>query len=286
LKFDRKKLLSVFTNVKKITNIEVIKCYKLLFSNEGFKLNYGNYIMIGIILISISIKIIFYLKGYNLFLKRIQDIFDTLGKEKENKKVEGSIQSIGNEKKLQLVQLGQRKLSMKGNKKRKKSVIKKKKKSFEFDNCSVLKEIIKKDNITFEKNDYELNSLDYENALKYDSRTYIQYYISLIRIKHLIVFTFFTKTDYNSRLIKIILFLTSFALFFCVNTLFFNDSTMHQIYKDNGNFNFIFQIPQILYSSIISSIIKLIISNLSLTEKKIVEIKEQKTLELIEKKKN
>ena len=36
-------------------------------------------------------------------------------------------------------------------------------------------------------NDYELNSLSYEEAIKYDKRTFIQYYISLLRTKHPII---------------------------------------------------------------------------------------------------
>ena len=129
-------------------------------------------------------------------------------------------------------------------------------------------------------NDYELNSLKYDLALQYDKRNYWEYYISLIKTKELIVFTFFTNTDYNSRMLKIILFLLSFTLFYTVNALFFNDSTMHQIYEDEGEFNFIYQIPQILYSTIISTVIKVIISFLSLTESNLAKIKSLKTKKL------
>ena len=51
---------------------------------------------------------------------------------------------------------------------------------------------------------------------------------------------------------------------------------MHQIYSDKGSFNFIYQIPQILYSSLISIIINSIIKFLSLSEDKVVELKEEK----------
>ena len=99
-------------------------------------------------------------------------------------------------------------------------------------------------------NDYEINTLIYNKALLYDKRTYIEYYFSLLRIKHLIIFTF-----YNSTIIKICLLFFSFALYYTVNALFFTDSTMHKIYEDEGMFNIIYQIPQILYSSLISSAI-------------------------------
>ena len=95
-------------------------------------------------------------------------------------------------------------------------------------------------------------------------------------MKHLLIFTFYTKTDYNSRLIKITLFLFFFALYFTVNALFFTDSTMHKIYIDKGNINLIYQIPQILYSTIISTVINSIVNYFSLTEKDITKIKSSK----------
>ena len=76
------------------------------------------------------------------------------------------------------------------------------------------------------------------------------------------------------------MFFFSLALYYTVNALFFNDSTMHKIYEDNGTFNFIYQIPQIIYSTIISTIFKNILTILSLTENNITEIKKEKTFEL------
>jgi hypothetical protein len=121
-------------------------------------------------------------------------------------------------------------------------------------------------NINSNLNDYELNSLSYKEALKFDKRTYLEYYLSLIRTKQLIIFSFFPSNDYNSRIVKICLFFFSFALYYIVNALFFNDSTMHKIYIDEGEFNFIYQIPQILYSAIISAIFNSIIKYFCLSE--------------------
>ena len=49
---------------------------------------------------------------------------------------------------------------------------------------------------------------------------------------------------------------------------------MHKIYIDEGNFNFIFQLPQIIYSSLISYIINKIIDYSELSENNISEIKQ------------
>ena len=127
-------------------------------------------------------------------------------------------------------------------------------------------------------NDQELNNLEYEQALKIDKRTYLQYYWSLLKKKHLLLFTFYPINDYNLVSIKICLFLLSFSLYFTINDFFFNDDTMHKIYIDNGSFNLIYQIPTILYSSIISAVINMILKQLSLSENNILSIKKEENL--------
>ena len=123
--------------------------------------------------------------------------------------------------------------------------------------------------------DYELDKLEYEKALEYDKRAYCQYYISLLKQKHLILFTFYAYNDYNSQIIKICLFLFSFALYYTVNALFFNYTTMNRIYVDKGSYNLLHQLPQIIFSTIISGVISMIIKTLSLTQKNILELKNE-----------
>ena len=135
------------------------------------------------------------------------------------------------------------------------------------------------------KNDYELNILHYEEALKIDKRTYIEFYFSLLKINHPLFFPF-RSNDYNSFIIKIYLLFFSFILYYAINALFFSDSTMHKIYEDGGTFNFIYQIPQILYSSLISSFVHAFIRTLSLSEKNVLQIKTEKIVDDLDKKGN
>ena len=74
---------------------------------------------------------------------------------------------------------------------------------------------------------------------------------------------------------KICLFLLSFSLYFTINAFFFNDETMHKIYLDNGNFIIINQISIIIYSSLISTVTNMLLRHLSLSEKSVLEIKEE-----------
>ena len=59
---------------------------------------------------------------------------------------------------------------------------------------------------------------------------------------------------------------------------------MHKIYVDQGIFNLVYQIPQIIYSTIILSIINIVVTFFSLTEKKILELKKNKEKGNIKKK--
>ena len=138
--------------------------------------------------------------------------------------------------------------------------------SVKFDN------FIKNNHLT----EQELNTLNYEDAIEKDKRTYFQFYWSLLKKKHLILFTFLPAEEYNLITIKISLFLISFSLNFTINGFFFSDETMHKIYEDNGVFDFLYQLAQILYSSFIFIFINIILKLLSLSESNILDLKKIK----------
>ena len=121
----------------------------------------------------------------------------------------------------------------------------------------------------------ELNRMDYKDALIYDNRSYWQYYLSLLKKKHMVLLTFASINDYNVFLLKFSLFVLSIALFFALNTLFFRDSTMRQIFADRGKYNFLYQIPQILYSTLVSSLMTFILKKLSLSQNELIAIKRE-----------
>ena len=129
--------------------------------------------------------------------------------------------------------------------------------------------------------DFELNELSYEEAIKYDQRGWFKTYFSLIKREHRIIFTFFICNDYNLFAVKLSRFIFLIATDIAMNVFFFSDATMHKIFLDYGKYNFVQQIPQILYSSIVSQIIEVFLCFLSLTDKHIYQIKglEIKTLD-------
>ena len=128
-------------------------------------------------------------------------------------------------------------------------------------------------------NEYEINISQYNTALKYDKRNFFQYYWSLVKSNNILFFAFIPSNDYNSQTIKLCLFLFSFSQYYTISALFFNESSLHIIYEQNGIYNLIDQIPQIFYSSIISSVINLLIRKFSLTDKSVIKIKNDRNNE-------
>ena len=126
-------------------------------------------------------------------------------------------------------------------------------------------------------NDEQMNSLEYEYALILDKRTYFQYYVSLLKKKQLILFAFYPNNDYNLKSIKISLLILSFSLYFTINGFFFSDETMNKINEDHGKYDFLYQIPQMFYSTLISACINILLKLLSLSEKQILDIKLKKS---------
>ena len=124
-------------------------------------------------------------------------------------------------------------------------------------------------------NDTELNELSYKKAFIYEYRSYSQYYISLLMSSHLIL-RIFANRDYNARSIKVILLFFDFASVYTINALFFTDKTMHKIMLTGGKFDFIYQLPKIAYSTVISIVVGMIINFFALSQNNLIEIKNVK----------
>ena len=135
---------------------------------------------------------------------------------------------------------------------------------------------IEKDLKIFEANDDEINNLPYELAIETDKRTYCEYYISLLRTKHALIFSFWYKADYNSRILKMDLFFILFASNYAVNALFFNDDTMFNIYEKEGEFDIEYELTKIGYTFLISTFLEMAVKRLALTNSDIISFKQDK----------
>ena len=88
-------------------------------------------------------------------------------------------------------------------------------------------------------NDYELNESDYKDAIKYDKRNCLDYFCSLLKINHILLFAIIPSKDYNSKIIKFNLFLFSFSLNLVIEALFYDEETMNNIYEIKGVYDII-----------------------------------------------
>ena len=112
--------------------------------------------------------------------------------------------------------------------------------------------------------DCEMNLFNYSEAVSYDNRTYFQYYISLLKVKQLFLFAFCPNDDYNSRLIKIGIFILSFNIHYATNFAYFlNENIIHKIFEDNGKYDIKFFLPYIIVTFAISYFITIIIKIIS-----------------------
>ena len=300
IKIDKNKLLKNFKDINYITNIQIVKCYKIAFIKNNLKKNYGFYIFIIDIFFFLICTMLFCFKYYSKLIEEINAIISAL----KNKFSEKETMESNKEKSYR-----KPKKNKKGKKRRyltenNKSVQSKEeppklrkieKNILENSDNELIKEIKinyknnskKNEDINstiLELNDYELNSLLYNEALNYDNRNFFQVYLSLIKMNHLILFAFYPNKDYNSPIIKIFLLFFSFGLNLAINALFFTDGTMHKIYIDEGAFNLNYQIPQIIYSTLISGILNAVIKFLSLSEKNIISLKQLKEIKNIDEK--
>jgi hypothetical protein len=200
-------------------------------------------------------------------------IFNNIFKSDENHKRINDNKTLFNQKKKKY-------------KKRKKI---KKKKSDYLNNISIYqkdsKDILNKqdlnkvDNSISQKEEkldkFELNLLEYEEAIYFDKRSFIRIYWDILCREHIIIFTFFICNDYNILYIKYTRFLFLLTTDMTMNVFFFSDESMHKIFLNYGKYNFIQQIPQIIYTTIISQLIEIFLCYLSLTDKYIYQIKKR-----------
>ena len=280
------------------TNLGAMKCVSLLFSKNGLIKNIGSYIIFFVLVLFSAAIFIFYKCGYQLIEDNIREILalkinkktnidifnvDSNGKNIRKKKRNKSInrkkslanphRKNSNKKKKKLMGVGgvdQFIPASKSDLKNTRSMINNEKHF-----SSIKKKKIEKIANTIKFKESELNFLKYKDAIIYDKRTFSQYYSCLNKIKISILFAFYPIDDYNIKIIKICLFFLSFVIYFSVNTFFFNDDTFHQIYLDGGKYNFLYFLPQIIYSFVICHLINNVLKYFFLSERDYLQIKNE-----------
>ena len=311
---DPNKLSTIpISNETSSSSLSSIKCTKNLFTKEGLKNNISSYILLFIIFIFLLSIILFIKCGYPFLENDINEIIRF--KQKELKKKKPPLDLIKQEnkknkkqkkndlkfppKKRNLNLISPIFLSNRNNNKKNNKIIsssrlkmkgrirnnelnlnlnlKKNKNNKSLKTgFEASKEINK--NLEMKFTDFEINYFNYKMALNFDKRNYCEYYKSLMRMKHPIIFSFVPVKDYNTLIIKVNLFFFSFSVYYAVNLLFFTNEIIHQIYESGGDYEIKYFLKKIIYSFIISYFLSNLIKFIFLSERNILKIKEASSL--------
>ena len=310
---NQNKLSNQFETNTSSSNIISIKCTKTLFTKDGLKNNISSYVLLFIIFYFLLSIVLFIKCGYPLLVMEINKIIKSKEK-KSNKRNKRRKTYNKNLRKKNLntsismppyrgtIRRRIEKPVQKRYYRQKRSdfnlwlgiapktiIIKnndnydRKEKSESINQLNRInmvnldkKEEKKKEMINYNFNDYELNTLSYNDAIRYDHRTCFQYYICLIKMKQPIIFGFCPFKDYNTIIIKSCIFFLSFAIYYAMNFVFFTEDTIHKIYEDGGKYDLVFFIPQICIAFAISHVITVIVKLIFLSQRNIATINIQK----------
>ena len=162
-------------------------------------------------------------------------------------------------------------------KKRNNFIEQKPKKSVAFrESLESISEILKRKEPRKEKiilDDYELNNLEYLEALLLDKRNCCKIYCSLLMRNQLIMNTFLACDDYNLFYIKVPKFIFILCTLMTLNAFFFSDKSLHKLFISGVSYYFNYQILQIIFSVIINYFVETFLCFFTFTDKYIYEIK-------------
>ena len=312
------KVLFKFDDEMQISNIFLFKCYYLITSLNDIRANPGFYILGFVMGFHVLMMLLFVIKGYSSLSQRIDEAIkmkfhpNNKVNAKNNKLIVIKIKNNNNDIKLDSgrIKRNRRNKSGKnmknvknGDKTDKKNSVRLKQcknnnsgsKHNLVDNEESDEKKKKKKNVTSEgdkkndknnetiyifENDFEINMLPFEEALKCDKRTKCDIYCSYLKSHQLFLFSFLDYNSYNSAIMKPTVFILSFIYHYGFSACFFTDEILDQIYVEEGKYNMVKLLPYTLCSSIICIVlIKLLVIFLLVTERDILSVKREKTEE-------
>ena len=98
------------------------------------------------------------------------------------------------------------------------------------------------------KLDEDLQDMDYEQAILYDTRSYLRIYWAFLVDTQIILGTFCTKSYLNLFIFKLSFLLCTFQISFFLNAFFYSDEYISDAYHNNGVLDFVSGLPKSIYS--------------------------------------
>ena len=120
---------------------------------------------------------------------------------------------------------------------------------------------------------YELNNLEYAEALELDKRNFLKIYWYLLKREHIALFTFINWNDFNLFCIKLSKLFLAICSDMAFNVFFFSDESMHKTYETGGEHDWLGHLAQIVIATIISQILQVFVNFLTMTDIHYYELK-------------
>ena len=121
------------------------------------------------------------------------------------------------------------------------------------------------------------DEMEYDEALYFDKRTFLTYFSECLKEKQIIAHTFIAKDNLKPRTMKIIVFSLNMLLYFVVNGLLFSEEVITELYEldeeEETFFSyFLRSIRRIIYSTLVSIVISIIVDFFFVGEDKLKHI--------------
>ena len=320
-KVTKKSVIKSFYNVLKYSNYKVLRCYNLVFRKVTIKENVGsilsNIYFIGYIIaffIFCYNKGTYFLKGIekllkgdkgdntielnkedniSIFEKKQENIDDEIDKKSDGNKVIKFSKDIKNDKSVHTRTVKDISSVSENKNLGTKDVLRNNLVILEQDSKRELKKTpnekeSKKSELDKDEeqglSNYELNALSYNEALMFDNRKFLDMYWYLLRREQIIIFTFVSWNDYNLFSLKLSKLFLTICSDMAFNVFFFSDESMHKIYTSGGENDFVGQIAQMVYSTIISQLLQIYVEYLIMTDSQYYYLKNLKKNSKLDKK--
>ena len=286
------------TGIISNSNLDVLFCFKDAFNIKNIAKGVGGYIIIGIFVLEITFSLQFFLYNINILIRYLYTLTENYIIFLNNKNIKNKENNKNNFGKLMKDVKSPTKKKLKSHKNLRK--FNKKADNYHRSTISLKNEttsrkmksvhqIETKNNeklihhrksnkiINQQKNSTnnnenkkmeeflkaDLDDMEYDDAIKYDKRSFCEFYIDRLKQKQMILDTFYNKDDIRPLPIKIILLLLNIDLYFVINGLFFSEEYLIKLYHFETEDKFFDFIPRSIgrffYATLVGVIVEIII---------------------------
>jgi hypothetical protein len=119
----------------------------------------------------------------------------------------------------------------------------------------------------------DVEDMEFEDALKYDTRGFCEYFVDRFKEQQIIMDTFFNSESLKPITIKIIILFLNIILYFVINGLFYSEEYVSDLFNSDEKESFFSLFPRsierFVYTTIVSGVIGIIVDFVAFDEKKV-----------------